>query len=113
MMFDEGASSSTVKSSVALRTRCPYRWTLASIEHSELEHCEIGRTTHDSAKCVDLSYYSALCNTANSRIARHLPDRLKGTRNESDLCTNAGGRNCGLSSGVTSTYYQDVEIRFG
>jgi hypothetical protein len=111
-MFDEGASSATVQSSIALRTRCPHRRALASIEHSELEHCEIGRTPHNSAECVDFSYYSTFCNAANSRIAGHLSDRFQCAGNESDSCTNAGGCNRSLSSGMTSAYYQDVEIRF-
>jgi hypothetical protein len=77
-----------------------------------LDHGEVSRAPHDSAKCVDLSYYSAFSNAADSWIAGHLPNRLQRARNEPDLCTNAGGCNRSLSSGVTSAYYQDVEIPF-
>jgi hypothetical protein len=111
-MFNEGASGSTVKPSVALRTRSPYCRSFASIEHSELKHCEIRRTSHDSAKRVDFSYHSAFCDPADSGIAGHLSNRLKRACDEGNLCPSAGGRDRSLSSGMTATHYQDVEIRF-
>jgi hypothetical protein len=113
LILDEGASSSTIKSSITLRAGCPYRGTFASVEHSELESREVRCTPHNSAECIDFPHDCALCNAADGGIAGHLPDRLQCACDKSDSRTNASSRNCGLGSGVPAAYYEDVEISFG
>jgi hypothetical protein len=78
-----------------------------------LERCEVRRTPHDPAKCIDFAYDRALCNAADRGIAGHLSDRLQRTRNESDSRTNASSCNCRFGSRMPAAYYEDVEISFG
>jgi hypothetical protein len=113
VILDEGARGSTIESSIALCTRGPYRGPFASVEHSELEHRKIGRTPHDSAKCIDFPDDRALCNPTDGGIAGHLADCLQCACDKSDSRTNASCSDCRLGSGVATTYYEDVEIGFG
>jgi len=91
----------------------PYCRPFASVEHSELKHCKIGRTAHDPTECVDFPDYRALCNSTDSGIAGHLSDCFQRARDEADFRADARGGDCGFSAGVTSANYQDIEIGFG
>src|SRR5687767_7748842 len=69
VFFEERANSAPVQPTIALRSRRPYRGTLAAIEHPELERSEIGCPSHDSAKCVDFPDYRSLGDATDCRIA--------------------------------------------
>jgi hypothetical protein len=60
-----------------LSTWRPHGWTLAPVEHTELEHSEICSSAHDSAERVYLAHDGSFGNPANRRVARHLADRFE------------------------------------
>src|SRR5256885_3802760 len=61
---------------VALCTRCPNRRTLLGIEHPKLQTSHVCGLSHLAAKSIDFTYQMPLGQTANSRVARHLTDRI-------------------------------------
>ncbi len=110
MLLDERADGTTVDPPVALRARRPHCWSLAAIEHAELQCGEIGRARHDPAQCIDLARDRALGHAADRRIARHLADRFKGAGDESDARAQPRGSHGRFGSGMAGTDDDDVEL---
>src|SRR5687767_8845534 len=50
LLFEEGSDCAPVKPAVTLGARSPYRRPLAAIEHTELDHGEVGSSSHDSSE---------------------------------------------------------------
>src|SRR4030088_495618 len=101
MLFEQRPYCASVQPAITLSPWRPYRWTLAPIEHSELEHREIRSSSHYSAKSVYLAYDGSLRNSADSRVARHLADRFERTSDETHSGTQTSCGNRGFGSGVT------------
>lgn len=112
VLFEEGPYRTSVEPAVALRARSPDSRTLASIEHAELNHGEIGSSSHDSAECIDLADDGSFGDASNRRIARHLPDGFEGARNQADTSSKTGSGNSCFGAGMTGANYQDVEFGF-
>jgi hypothetical protein len=109
VLLDQRSYGAPVKSAIALRTRSPDRWTLAPVQHPELQHRQICRTAHDSTQRIDLPHDGAFGDTADCRVARHLADCLERARDEADPRTKAGCRDSSLGSRVPGSDYQDIE----
>jgi hypothetical protein len=82
VLFEEEPYCAPVESAITLRAWCPHRRTLAPIEHTELDHGEIGSSSHYPAKRVHLTHNGSLRDPANCRVARHLTNCLERARNE-------------------------------
>jgi hypothetical protein len=95
-----------------LSTWCPNRWTLAAVEHSELEHGEIRSSTHDPAECVDFPYNGSFGNPTDRRVARHLADRFERTSDEPDPGAKTRCGDSCLSSGVAGPDDDYIELGF-
>jgi hypothetical protein len=111
--FEQGPHRSSIESPIALASRSPDRRTLTAVEHAELNHGQIRRPCHDATKRVDLSNNSAFRNATNGRIARHLPDGLERTGDNSDAAAEARRRHRRLSAGVAGANHDDVKFRLG
>jgi hypothetical protein len=111
MFLEERPYCAPVEPAITLSARRPDRWTLAPIEHAELEHGEIGSSAHYSAERIHLPYDGSLCNPADCRVARHLADRLERASDEPDSSAQASCADRGFSSGVTGP--DDNYIEFG
>src|SRR5687767_15615556 len=77
MLFEELSNRPSIKPSVALSARCPDSWSLAAIQHAELQGREIRRPAHYPSQGIDFTDDSALCHSANCRVAGHLADGLQ------------------------------------
>jgi hypothetical protein len=110
VLFEEGPYRAPIESAITLSAWSPYRRSFASIEHSELEHGEIRRPSHDSAECVHLAYDGSFGNPTNRRVARHLADCFERTSDEPNSRTEASCRNGGFSSGVAGADDDYIEL---
>ena len=82
--------SPSIQTPIALGSRGPYRGPLRSIQHSELDSRAIRRFAHHTTKRIDFPNYRALCNPADSRVARHLPHRFEIRRQQQHTSTTTG-----------------------
>jgi hypothetical protein len=112
MLLEQGANSAPVQSSVALSAWCPDCWTLAPIQHPELQRRKIGRSAHYTPEGIDLTNHGALCNPSNRGVAGHLANRLQRTGHQADSHTEAGSCHCGFSTGVTTANHDYAELVF-
>jgi hypothetical protein len=100
VFLEQASHRAAVQPTVALGARSPHGRPFAPIQHSELERRQVRGTTHDSAKCVHFPDDCSLRDAADGRIARHLPDRFQGARDEADAGTGARGGNGRFRPGV-------------
>jgi len=110
MFLEEGPHCASIEPPVALSAWSPYRWTLAPIEHAELEHSEIRGSSHYPAQSVHFAYDGSFRNPTDRRVARHLADRFERASDEPYTGTQASCRNCGFSSGVTGPDDNHIEL---
>ena len=110
MLFEQRPYCPSVQPPITLSPGRPYRWTLAPIEHSELERREVRGSSHYSAKGVYLTYDGSLRNSADGRVARHLADRFERTSDEPDSRTQTSCGNGGFGSGVTGPDDDNIEL---
>ena len=61
-----------VFSPIALCTRTPNGWSLAFIEHAELNRRGVGDNSHFTAQCVNFSHDLSFGDTSNGWVAAHL-----------------------------------------
>ena len=113
VLLEQATDGPAIQTTIALGTRRPNGGALAAIEHSKLQHGEIGGAAHDAAQCIDFADNSAFRDAANRRIAGHLADRLEGTCDDRDPRPNACGSNRRLRTGVPCADNDDVEQTFG
>jgi hypothetical protein len=111
LLFEKRSDRAPIESTVALCPRGPHSWAFAAVEHPELNHGEVGSSSHDSSEGIDLSDHGPLCNAADRGIARHLPDCLERARNQPHTSSEAGGSNGCFGTGMTGA--DDYDIEFG
>jgi hypothetical protein len=112
MLLEERPDRASIKSSIALRARGPYRRPFASVEHSELEHGQIRSSSHKPAECVHLPHDGSFRNSSNGRVARHLADCFERTGDKPHSRPQASGCYSGFSSRVTSSDDYYIELGF-
>jgi len=110
MLFEEGPYCASVEPAITLSAWRPYCWTLAPVEHAELEHREIRGSSHYSAERVHLANDGSFRNSTDRRVARHLADGLERTSDEPYPRTQASCRDCGFGSGVTGSDDNYIEL---
>jgi len=112
LLLEEGSDRTAVQSAITLCAWSPDSRSFAAVKHPELDHREIGGSPHDSAEGIDFPDDGTFCNASNSRVARHLTDRLESARNQSDSSTKP--RRCyrRLGARVASAYDYNVELGF-
>lgn len=110
MLFEQGADGTPIHPTVALRAWRPHGSALAAVEHPELQRGHVRRAPHDSAEGVDLSNDSALCNTSDRGVARHLANALDRTRYETN--SSAKARSCDRGFGACMASADDDNVEF-
>jgi hypothetical protein len=63
---------------------------------------------HGSTKGIDFFHQVALADTPNSRVARHLTERLNAVRNQQRVYTHTRSGQCRFCAGMASTDHDDV-----
>jgi hypothetical protein len=112
VLFEKRSDRTSVEAAVTLPAWSPDSWPLAAVKHAELHHGEVGSPSHDSSERIDLADHGALCNAANRRIARHLPDRLERARNQPNTRSETRSSDRCFSAGMAGTDDYDVEFGF-
>ena len=69
VLLEERSDRAPVQSAIALRTRRPDSGAFAAVQHSELDHGEIGGPPHDSSQRIDFANDGPLCDASNGRVA--------------------------------------------
>jgi hypothetical protein len=110
MLLEELPNSASIEAAIALGTRGPDSGALAAVEHPELQHRHICRSAHYSTQGVHLTYDRALGNSADRRIAGHLPDGFEGAGDDADANAASRGGYGSFGSGMTGADDQDVEL---
>ena len=85
---------------VTLRTRPAHARSLRRVEHPALDRGGVGVDPHDAAERVDLADHVPLGQSADRRVARHLPDRIEILREHRRLATRARRRQRRLDPGM-------------
>jgi hypothetical protein len=80
-----------------------------TIQQAELDTGAVDYAAHNAAERVYLSDNMAFSDPTDSRIARHLPDKIQIDRNKSRLGAQARRRRGRLAPGVPRTYYDHIK----
>src|SRR5688572_7925705 len=112
VLLEKGSNRAPVQPTVTLCSRRPDCRPLASIEHPELNHGEVGSTPHDSTECIDFADDGSLRDASDRRIARHLSNRLERARDQPDTSSETSSSNGCFGAGVASADDYDIEFGF-
>src|SRR5437773_2049616 len=112
MILEQRSDGAAIKSAITLSARRPDRRTLAAIQHSELDHCQVCRPSHYSAEGVNLADDATFGDSTDRRIAGHLADRLERASDNRDGCTSACSRDGRFRAGVAGTHDDYIELGF-
>ena len=74
--FQQGADDPFIQAAVDLRPGGPHCRTLAGVEDAELYSAPVRGGAHDPAQGVYLLHQVAFADTADGRVARHLPQGI-------------------------------------
>jgi hypothetical protein len=88
-------------SAVTLGPGRPYGWTLAFVEHTELDSCPVRHHCHLPSEGINLAHNLAFGNTAHGGVAAHLCDLVHIHRYEACLGTHVGCCACSLAACVS------------
>jgi hypothetical protein len=95
----------SIQIAVSLRARGLHGGAAAAIEQPELNPGRVDDLPHYSAECVDFADEMALCYATDSRVATHLPDRIRVERHKRGAHTDARRDVSGFTAGVASSDY--------
>jgi hypothetical protein len=96
------ANRTLVEHAVGLRARRAHGRPLAAVQDAEMDARAVDRARHRAAEGVDLLRQMALADTADRRVAAHLPQRLDVLRQEQRAHAHAGGGERGFGAGMAS-----------
>jgi hypothetical protein len=69
LLFKQSSDCSSIEAAIALGSWCPHSGALAAIQHSELNHGEIGGSSHNSSERIYLAHNGSFGDSADRRIA--------------------------------------------
>ena len=110
LIFQLVANRRFVQHTVGLRPGCPHSRAFGAVEDAELDARFVGRQSHRATHGVDFFDQVAFADTANGRVAAHLPQRLDVVRQEQGFAAHAGAGQCGLGASVAATDDDDVKF---
>ena len=100
-----------VKLAVGLGPRAPDGRTLGPVQHAELDAGAIGHAAHQAVEGIDFPDQVALAQAPESRVARHLAERLDLVCHQGRTRAHACRRRRCFTAGVASSNHNDVELR--
>ena len=95
---------------VALRTRSPNGWTFLGIQHPELQSGHVRIPAHLSTQSINFAREVPLGESADGRIARHLPDGIRVHGQQQGLTAHPSCRQGCFNSSVTCPDNDDVVL---
>ena len=108
LVLEHAANCGAIQLPVSLRARRSYCRPLARIERAKLNAGMINRHCHRATQRIDLFRKMALADSADRRVAAHLPERIDALRNQKSSRTHPRGSQRGFRTGVTATDHYDV-----
>jgi hypothetical protein len=109
-LFEKTSHKSAIQAAITLRARSPHRGSLATVEHPELDHRQIGSSSHNSAERVHFAHNGALGDTPDRRITGHLAYCLETAGDKPDTGAESRGSNGRLGPSVASAYDDHIEF---
>ena len=109
-LLQNGFHPKLVRLLVALNSGRTYRWTLSLVQHSKLNPGCISVKSHRSSHRVDFANNMSFCQSADCRVARHLPDSIQVLGQHQRAAADSGGCQCRFDSGMSAPYYDYVVI---
>ena len=76
LVFQRLSNSGLVQNTVCLGPGSAHRRSLASVQNAELNTAAVSCLCHDATHGIDLFHQMALADTADRRVAAHLPQGL-------------------------------------
>jgi len=108
LALEAAADGLTVELPVGLGPGCPHRGSLARVQRTELDPGRVCGTGHGAAERIDLPHQVSLADTADGRVAAHLPERFDVLSQEQRARTHASGRQRRLGAGMTAADDDDI-----
>jgi hypothetical protein len=112
LVFEARPNGLLVQQPIGLRPGRAYCRALAGIEDAKLDSGFVRRQRHGAAQCVDLLDEVSLADTADRRIARHLPQRFDAVGKKQGASAHARRRERSLRACVAATDDYDLEPRW-
>jgi hypothetical protein len=109
-LFENPTHFSSIKSSVRLSSRRLNRRASTPIQQTELNTGPVDDPTHDSAQSVNLSHNVPFRDSADGRIAGHLPDEIQIDRHKRGFRTKPRRRRRGFAPGVAGSNYDHIKL---
>src|ERR1700677_293304 len=97
---------------IALRAWRPNRRSLSRVQHPKLQARHVGGFSHLTADGINFPRQMSLGQAADSRIARHLADRIRIDREKKSRTPHASRRQRSLDAGMTGPDNNDI-VFFG
>ena len=113
LRFEHLLHAQPVKVAIGLGPRRPHRRALFGVEHPELDAGGVDIARHLAAEGVDLADQVPLGQTADGRIARHLPAHVQMQRQQQGSAPHAHRRERRLAAGMAGTDDDDLVVVFG
>ena len=110
MIFQGAANRSFVQNAICLGAGSTDSVSFTRIERAKLNAALIGGECHCTAQSVHLAHEMSLADTANRRIAAHLPEGFDVVGEQQSLAAHAGGGECRLGSGVAAADDDNVKV---
>ncbi len=110
LRFQHPTNGLAVEHPVCLRPRGTDRWSLAGIERAKVDARAVRGACHGAAERIDLPRQVTLADTADGRIAAHLPERIEIVGQQQRACAGSRRGESRLGSGVASAHHDAVEL---
>ncbi len=109
LRLQDAADGAAVQHAVGLGTGCANRRPLARVEHAELDPGAVRGRGHGTAEGIDLAHEVTLADTADGRVAGHLPERVDTVRQQQRTAAHACGRQARFGTGVATADHDHVK----
>ena len=110
--LDQRLHPELVRLFVTLRPGGPHARTFVAVQRSELDSGGIGVEAHHAAQGINLPHHVTLGQSADRRVARHLPNGIQILGQHQRSTTQARRGHRGLDAGMTPADHQHlVQLR--
>ena len=99
-----------IQFAIRLRPGAPHGWTLALVQHPELDAGAVNDPAHYPVKRIDLPDKVTLAKTADGRIAGHFTDGFGFVRRQQGPRAKTHCRGRSLAPGVTAAHHDNIPM---
>jgi len=110
LAFEDCTNRRLVQHPVSLGAGSPYSRALAGIEYPELDPSAVCSLSHRATQCINFLHQVTFADTANGRVAGHLPQGFNIMGQQQGFTAHARRRQTGFSAGMATAYHDYVEL---